>query len=85
MQVWVIQVWENPEIQVDEKLPTALVAMAMMTVVMSFVFIVVGFYRGADLVQYLPFPVTAGFLATIGAAIMKSALTMTVMEAHQLV
>ncbi|KAL1504082.1 hypothetical protein AB1Y20_010492 [Prymnesium parvum] len=76
-QVWVVQVYTNPRVQEDEKLPTALVSMALMTVLMSLVFSVVGMYRGADLVQYLPFPVTAGFLALIGAAITKSSLTMT--------
>ena len=46
--------------------------MALMTILMSLVFVFVGTYRGADLIQYLPFPVTAGFLAAIGAAIMRS-------------
>lgn len=77
-QVWVLQVYRNDQIAQDEKLPTALVSMALMTVLMSVVFSVVGMRRGADLVQYLPFPVTAGFLALIGAAITKSALIMTV-------
>ena len=76
-QVWVSQVYSNPAVANDEKLPTALVSMALMTILMSLVFTLVGSYRGADLIQYLPFPVTAGFLAAIGAAIMRSALNLT--------
>ena len=44
-----------------------------MTLVSSLLYLLIGAARAADMVQYVPFPVVAGFLGMVGSSILRSA------------
>ena len=56
---------------------TAICALCLCTVVQGILYLALGRMKAAEMVQYLPHPVTAGVLASTGCAIVRSALAVT--------
>ena len=56
---------------------TAICALCLCTVVQGLLYLTLGRVKAAELVQYLPHPVTAGVLAMTGCTIIRSALAVT--------
>lgn len=56
---------------------TAICALCLCTVVQGVLYLALGRMKAAEMVQYLPHPVTAGVLASTGCAIVRSALAVT--------
>mmetsp|Transcript_1184 Transcript_1184/g.2355 ORF Transcript_1184/g.2355 Transcript_1184/m.2355 type:complete len:960 (+) Transcript_1184:35-2914(+) len=57
----------------DELFPTLAVGLHVGSLVLAFLFWILGAARAAVALNYLPYSVTAGFLAMVGAAIVKGA------------
>lgn len=72
--LWLRQAFHHPDCTDETREPTAIASVLVMTILMGFVYLLVGHYRAADLVQYLPFPIIAGFLGMVGASIVRGGL-----------
>jgi len=60
----------------EEQLPTMVVALHVGSALLGFSFFLLGRVRMAVALNYLPYPVTAGFLAMVGAAVVKSSFAL---------
>jgi hypothetical protein len=65
---WVSHVYNDDAVPDEDKHATAMVAMCLMTAVSSLLYLLIGAARAADMVQYVPFPVVAGFLGMAGSS-----------------
>jgi SulP family sulfate permease len=72
--LWLRKAFHHPACTDDTREPTAIASVLLMTMLMGCVYVLVGYYRAADLVQYLPFPIIAGFLGMVGASIVRGGL-----------
>ncbi|TYZ53386.1 hypothetical protein PybrP1_003440, partial [[Pythium] brassicae (nom. inval.)] len=60
----------------DVLVPTAVVMVAMTSFLLGLVFFFMGIFRVTSIANYMPYPVIAGFLAGIGAELIKNGIHM---------